>query len=80
MAAGAVTSGDFNYSEFSMNIRRTTYRAAACRSGNLTLNVLAERAGGGSGRVYDITVTCTGASGLTAAGSVTVSVPHDQRS
>ena len=45
-----------------------------------TLGVLlrAERAGGGTGRVYTINVSCSDASGNTTAGNTTVSVVHDQ--
>lgn len=39
----------------------------------------AERAGGGSGRVYTITVTCTDAYGNSTSRSTTVSVPHSQK-
>jgi HYR domain len=38
----------------------------------------AERAGGGTGRVYRIDTTCADASGNTTAGATTVTVPHDQ--
>jgi hypothetical protein len=47
-------------------------------TGDLSVDLRAERAGGGSGRLYTITVRCTDASGNAAAGSVGVSVPHDQ--
>ncbi|MCX6538217.1 MAG: DNA/RNA non-specific endonuclease [Acidobacteria bacterium] len=43
-----------------------------------TIQLRAERAGGGSGRVYTISVTCRDASGNTATKSTTVSVPHDK--
>jgi K319-like protein len=46
-------------------------------TGDLTLNVRAERAGKGTGRVYTITVACTDASGNTSISTVTVTVPHD---
>ncbi len=46
-------------------------------TGDLTLNVRAERAGRGTGRVYTITVACTDASGNTSTSTVTVTVPHD---
>jgi hypothetical protein len=39
------------------------------------VQVRSERAGGGGGRVYTITVTCTDGSGNTAKGTTTVSVP-----
>lgn len=48
-------------------------------TGALTLNLRAERRGSGSGRSYGVQVSCTDAAGNTSAGSVTVSVPHDQR-
>jgi hypothetical protein len=38
----------------------------------------AERAGGGDGRVYLIAYTATDPSGASCSGTVTVSVPHDQ--
>ena len=44
--------------------------------GNLQLR--AERSGGGSGRVYTVTVRCTDDSGNSATKNVTVSVAHDQ--
>ena len=37
-----------------------------------------ERAGGGTGRVYTVTVSCSDASGNTTAGQTTVTVAHDQ--
>lgn len=37
----------------------------------------AERAGKGDGRIYTITVTCTDAQGNTSSKSTTVAVPHD---
>jgi uncharacterized repeat protein (TIGR01451 family) len=40
--------------------------------------VLAERAGGGNGRVYTIYFTASDGHGGSCSGSVTVSVPHDQ--
>jgi parallel beta-helix repeat protein len=46
--------------------------------GPLALSLRAERDGSGTGRIYSIGVTCTSASQLSASGSVTVSVPHDQ--
>jgi hypothetical protein len=47
--------------------------------GNLTVNLRAERSGGGAGRTYTIQVTCTDASGNAAVASTTVGVGHDQR-
>jgi hypothetical protein len=47
-------------------------------TGNLTLNLRADRNGNGSGRVYTITVQCTDASGNSSLKTTTVSVPHDQ--
>jgi uncharacterized repeat protein (TIGR01451 family) len=38
----------------------------------------AERAGGGNGRIYTITITCTDSGGNTSSQSVTVMVPHDR--
>jgi len=43
-----------------------------------TVQLRAERAGGGSGRVYTITVACRDASGNASTKSTTVSVPHDK--
>ena len=45
-------------------------------TGKLTANLRAERAGGGSGRVYTLTVQCTDASHNSATRNVSVSVPH----
>jgi hypothetical protein len=36
----------------------------------------AERAGGGAGRIYTITVTCTDAAGHATVKTATVNVPH----
>jgi len=43
-----------------------------------TLQLRAERAGVGTGRVYTIGVTCTDAVGNAATSYTTVTVPHDQ--
>jgi hypothetical protein len=45
---------------------------------NLHLELRAERSGGGSGRVYTVTVRCTDDSGNSATRSVQVPVAHDQ--
>ncbi len=47
-------------------------------TGALTVNLRAERAGGGGGRVYTITVAATDASGNTAERVVTVTVPKSR--
>jgi hypothetical protein len=47
-------------------------------TGNLTLNLRAERLGTGAGRVYTVTVLCTDASGNGSTKTVKVTVPHDQ--
>lgn len=46
-------------------------------TGNLTLNLRAERAGTGSGRVYTVTVECTNLFGNTDTSTTEVVVPHD---
>jgi hypothetical protein len=46
-------------------------------TGNLAVDLRAERAGNGSGRIYTITVRCTDAAGNASARSVLVTVPHD---
>ena len=46
--------------------------------GSLRLDLRAERAGGGTGRVYTLTIECTDGSGNTAMATVDVTVPHDQ--
>jgi hypothetical protein len=38
----------------------------------------AERAGNGNGRIYTITITCIDSGGNSSSQSVEVSVPHDQ--
>jgi hypothetical protein len=38
----------------------------------------AERAGNGNGRIYTITITCTDSAGNSSSRSLTVSVPHDR--
>jgi len=47
-------------------------------SGNHTLQVRAERNGGGNGRIYTITIQATDVAGNTSLGTVTVTVPHDR--
>ncbi|MDQ3171398.1 MAG: VCBS repeat-containing protein [Acidobacteriota bacterium] len=47
-------------------------------TGDLTLNLRAEREGKGAGRVYSIQVSCRDAAGNTSSRTTTVSVPHDQ--
>jgi hypothetical protein len=42
----------------------------------LTLKLRAERAGGGSGRIYTIVFACTDEAGNTVTKTATVSVPH----
>jgi hypothetical protein len=44
----------------------------------LGVQLRSERAGGGTGRVYSINVSCSDASGNTASGLTTVTVAHDQ--
>jgi hypothetical protein len=46
--------------------------------GPRTLNLRAERAGPGSGRIYTITVECVDSSGNTAIGTAEVNVPHSK--
>ena len=48
-------------------------------TGDLTVNLRAERAGVAIGRVYTIHVECTDDGGNTTTATVDVSVPHDQR-
>lgn len=47
-------------------------------TGNLTVELRADRLGLGDGRIYTVTVQCTDASGNTSTNTVTVTVPHDQ--
>ena len=47
-------------------------------TGDLTVDLRADRSGNGSGRVYTITVQCKDATGNVASKTVTVTVPHDQ--
>jgi len=47
-------------------------------TGDLALNLRATRSGKGNGRVYTITVQCTGSDGSIATKTVAVTVPHDQ--
>jgi hypothetical protein len=47
-------------------------------TGALNLNLRAERAGSGSGRVYTIGVTCADRTGNTSTTTVRVTVPHDR--
>ena len=47
-------------------------------TGDLMVNLRAERAAIGTSRVYIVQIECTDASGNTAAAAVEVTVPHDQ--
>lgn len=47
-------------------------------TGDLTVNLRAERSGGGSGREYTVTVQCTDAGGSSTMADTTVFVPHDR--
>jgi hypothetical protein len=47
-------------------------------TGDLTLQLRAERAGPSTARVYTIDITCTDACGNVSTGSVEVPVPHDR--
>jgi len=46
-------------------------------TGSLTANLRAERAGGGPGRTYTLTVECTDSAGNISSRSATVTVPHN---
>jgi len=48
-------------------------------TGNLTVNLRAERSGTGSDRVYTIAAQCTDVSGNSSTTTVAVTVPHDQK-
>jgi hypothetical protein len=48
------------------------------QTGDLTLNLRAEREGRGSGRIYTITVECSDSTGNSKTGTTRVTVPHDQ--
>lgn len=48
-------------------------------TGDLTLNLRAERLGAGGARIYTIEVRCTDEVGNASTGASTVIVPHDQR-
>jgi hypothetical protein len=48
-------------------------------TGPLTLDLRAERAGGGDGRVYTVTLACTDGAGNTATKDVIVTVPHSKK-
>lgn len=47
-------------------------------TGNLKVNLRAERSGSGNGRVYTLMIECTDASGNGSTKSVTVTVPHNR--
>jgi len=47
-------------------------------TGNLTVDLRAEREGNGTGRIYTIVVECTDASGNKSSKAVTVAVPRDR--
>jgi hypothetical protein len=48
-------------------------------TGIITLQLRAERAGGGNGRVYTITITATDSSGNSSSSPLYIIVPHDKR-
>ena len=48
-------------------------------TGNLTVDLRAERSGTGDGRSYTLSVTCTDACGNSSVGNTTVAVPHAQK-
>jgi hypothetical protein len=47
-------------------------------TGNLKVNLRAERSGAGKGRIYTIEITCTDAFNKSSIGTVSVTVPHDK--
>src|SRR5262249_30821660 len=47
-------------------------------TGDLSVDLRAERSATGNGRVYTLVVQCTDASNNSSSASTTVSVPHDQ--
>lgn len=47
-------------------------------TGDLTVNLRAERSGTGDGRVYTLTVVCTDTAENSSTAPVTVTVPHNQ--
>jgi len=48
-------------------------------TGDLTVDLRAERSGRGNGRIYRVTVTCADACGNSSVGNTAVTVPHDQK-
>jgi hypothetical protein len=48
-------------------------------TGDLTMNLRAERAGKGSGRIYTAHISCADAAGNVSTATATATVPHDQR-
>jgi hypothetical protein len=48
-------------------------------TGDLSLNLRAERSGNGTGRIYTITVQCADVAGNASTRSVFVTAPHDRR-
>ncbi len=48
-------------------------------TGDLTVDLRAERSGKGEGRIYTIAVTCTDTFGNSSVGNTTVTVAHDRR-
>ncbi len=47
-------------------------------TGDLTIDLRAERAGGGDGRIYTLELACEDASGNTSTTTTAVTVPHDR--
>ena len=48
-------------------------------TGDLTVNLRAERSGSGDGRIYTITIQCTDANDNCTTQDVIVTVPHDKK-
>lgn len=78
-AASSGGCGTVSYSILSVTANEPIQANDFAITGPLSLNVRADRLGNGNGRVYTITVKATDSSANTAAKTVTVTVPHDQR-
>ena len=75
-AAGASISGQCSIVSASSNEPNTNNDWVI--TGPLSIDLRAGRLGGGSGRIYTITVRCTDGDGLSSTGTALVTVPHSQ--
>jgi hypothetical protein len=77
-AGGANLGGNVTFKITSVTTNEPDGKTQWQITGPLTLNLLADRLGTGSGRIYTITVVATDAAGSSSTMTCIVTVPHDQ--